>query len=170
MGVKRIVLFLFLSLILTTGCYAGGFGFNVDYNKFQTSDTADFFDLEGDGDFGLGVRSEFGGNLALVLSFDYYFPESDIGSVDFYEFNGNLIYNFPTEGVRPYIGGGLGIARVSLDADFFSDSSTETGWNILGGLKFGSGGINPFAEIRYVIYTGDESFNNRLVISGGILF
>jgi opacity protein-like surface antigen len=170
MGAKRIVLFLFLSLILTTTCYAGGFGFNVDYNKFQVSDTADLFDLEGNGDFGLGVRSEFGGNFALVLSFDYYFPQSDIGSVDFYEFNGNLIYNFPTEGVRPYIGGGLGIARVSLDTDFFSDSSNETGWNILGGLKFGAGGINPFAEVRYVIYSGDEAFNNRFVASFGILF
>ena len=170
MGVKRIVLFFFLSLILTTACYAGGFGFNVDYNKFQTSDAADFFDLEGDGDFGLGARGEFGGNFALVLSFDYYFPESDIGSVDFYEFNGNLIYNFPTEGVRPYIGGGVGIARVSLDTDFFSDSSNQTGWNILGGLKFGSGGVNPFAEVRYVIYTDDEAFNNRLVAAFGILF
>jgi hypothetical protein len=81
-----------------------------------------------------------------------------------------LIYNFPNGGVRPYFGGGLVIARVSLDTDFFSDSNNETGWNILGGLKFGAGGINPFAEIRYVIYTGDETFNNRLVLSGGILF
>jgi opacity protein-like surface antigen len=168
MGAKKIVLFLFLSLILTTACYAGGFGFNVDYNKFQTSDAADLFDLEGNGDFGLGARAEFGGDFALVLSFDYYFPESDIGSVDFYEFNGNLIYNFPTGGVRPYFGGGLGIARVS--PDFFSDSNNETGWNILGGVKFGAGGINPFAEVRYVIYTGDETFNNRFVASFGILF
>lgn len=170
MGIQRFFLFFVFSLVLTTACYAGGFGFNVDYNKFQSSNASDPFDLEKDGDFGLGVRSEFGGNLALVLSFDYYFPKSDIGNVDFYELNGNLIYNFPTESVRPYLGAGAGIARVSFDSNFFSDSATEFGVNILGGLKFGSGGINPFGEIRYVIYSGDETFNNRLVISGGILF
>ena len=170
MGIRRVALFFVFSLVISTACYAGGFGLNVSYNKFQSSDLADEFDLEDEGDFGLGARSEFGGNLALVLSFDYYFPDDDIGDVNFYEFNGNLIYNFPTESVRPYIGGGAGLARVSFDSDFFNDDASELGINILGGVKFGSGGINPFGEIRYVFYSDDENFNNRLVISGGIIF
>ncbi len=170
MGFQRVVVLFLFSLLITTACYASGFGFNVSYNKFETSDQTDPFDLQDDGEFGLGARSEFGGNIALVLSFDYYFPSDDIGEVDFYEFNGNLIYNFPTESIRPYLGGGAGISRVSFNTDFFDDSQSEFGINILGGLKFGAGGINPFVEGRYVIYSGDETFSNRFVFSGGILF
>ncbi|HSE41106.1 MAG TPA: outer membrane beta-barrel protein [Acidobacteriota bacterium] len=168
MGVRRLFVFFVFSLLLTSACYAGGFGFNVSYNKFEESDT-DPFNLEPDGEWGLGVRSEFGSSLALVLSFDYYFPDDDIADVDFYEFNGNLIYNFG-DSIRPYIGAGAGLARVSFNTDFFDDSESEFGFNLLGGVKFGGGPINPFAEVRYVIYSGDETFNNRFVISGGILF
>jgi hypothetical protein len=170
MGIQRVVFFVVLSFLITTACYAGGFGFNVSYNKFQESDIAGPFELQDDGEWGLGARSEFGGSVALVLSFDYYFPEEDITEVDFYEFNGNMIYNFSTESVRPYLGAGVGISRISLSTDFFDESENEFGINILGGLKFGGGGINPFVELRYVIYSGDETFNNRLVFSGGILF
>lgn len=170
MSLRRLFAAFTLLFAFSALSYAGGFGFNVDYNKFQSSNDVGDFDFLDDGDFGLGVRGEFGGNFALVLSFDYYFPDDDLGELDFYEINGNLIYNFPTESVRPYLGGGAGISRVSFDSDFFDDDATELGFNILGGLKFGSGGINPFAEVRYVIYPDDETFNNRLVISGGILF
>jgi hypothetical protein len=170
MNFKRFLGGFFLVLAFSTFSFAGGFGLNIDYNKFQSSNDVGDFDFLDEGDFGLGARGEFGGNLALVLSFDYYFPEDDLGDLTFYELNGNLIYNFPTGSVRPYIGGGAGISRVSFDSDFFDDDATELGFNVLGGLKFGAGGINPFAEIRYVIYPDDETFNNRLVISGGILF
>ena len=149
------------TMFVTANLYAGGFGLNVDYNKFNHAD---------EGDWGIGARGEFGGSLALITSFDYYFVNDDIGDTKFYELNGNLIYNFPTGGVRPYVGAGAGIARLSFDDNFFSDSDTELGVNVLGGLKFGYGPINPFAEFRYVFYSGDETFENRWVISGGILF
>ena len=168
MGIRRLFVFFVFSLLITSACYAGGFGFNVSYNKFEESDT-DPLNFEPDGEWGLGVRSEFGGSLALVLSFDWYFPDDEIADVDFYEFNGNLIYNFG-ESVRPYIGAGGGLARVSFNTDFFDDSESEFGFNLVGGVKFGGGPVNPFAEVRYVIYSGDETFNNRLVFSGGILF
>ena len=165
---KRLFLFLALSLLFSLNAHAG-FGLQVDYNHFETPEgDVDF--LEG-GDFGLGVRSEFGtSTLALVLSFDYYFPESDLTDINFYELNANLAFTFPFEGFRPYIGGGVGIARLSFDEDFFVDSETQTGVNILGGLKFGGGGITPFVEARYVIYGDDEAFANRFVLTGGILF
>jgi hypothetical protein len=170
MGFQRALVLFVFSLLISTACYAGGFGINVSYNKFQESEEADPFDLEEEGEWGLGARGEFGGNLALILSFDYYFPDDEIAEVDFYEFNGNLIYNFPTESIRPYLGAGAGLSRVSFDADFFDDSESEFGFNILGGLKFGAGGINPFVEARYVIYSGDETFPNRFILSGGIMF
>jgi opacity protein-like surface antigen len=156
-----IVLAAVFTLFVSADLYAGGFGLNVDYNKFNNADN---------GDWGIGARGEFGGSLALIASFDYYFVNDDIGDTKFYELNANLAYTVPSGGVRPYFGAGAGIARVSFDDNFFNDSDTELGFNLLGGLKFGYGGVNPFAEFRYVIYSGDETFENRWVISGGILF
>lgn len=165
---KRLFLFLALSLLFSLSAHAG-FGVQVNYNHFESPE-GDVTFLEG-GDFGLGARSEFGlSTLALVLSFDYYFPEGEIRDVNFYEFNANLVFTFPTEGFRPYVGGGLGIARASFDENFFVDSASQTGVNILGGVKFGGGGVTPFVEGRYVIYGDEEAFANRFVLSGGILF
>ena len=165
---RRYFLVVFFFVFSCTAAYAG-FGLQIDYNTFIGEDGNLEF-LEG-GDFGLGARGVFGtANLGLILSFDYYFVGEDIADLKFYEFNGNLAFTFPTEGIRPYIGAGLGLARQSVNTDFFSDSQTETGFNFLGGLKFGTGPINPFVEARYTVYSGDESFNNRFILTGGILF
>src|SRR5688572_21330717 len=127
---KRLYLFMVFSLFFALSAHAG-LGVQVNYNHFESPE-GDVTFLEG-GDFGLGVRSDFGlSTLALVLSFDYYFPEGEIGDVNFYEANANLVFTFPTEGFRPYVGGGVGIARVSFDESFFVDSETQTGVNILG--------------------------------------
>jgi len=117
-----------------------------------------------DTDLGLGVRGEFdfsGSALTIIASFDYYFPD---GSVDYWEINGNLIYNFdiasaPT--VTPYAGGGLNIGHASSDG--FSD--TDPGLNLLGGVRFDAGSIMPFVEAKFTI-EGVEQF----VVTGGILF
>jgi opacity protein-like surface antigen len=166
--VNLFLICLVLTLFFSVRAHAG-LGVQVDYNHFETPEGELSF-LEG-GDFGLGVRSDFGtSTLALVLSFDYYFPDGQIRDVNFYELNANLVFTFPTEGFRPYVGGGVGIARVSFDEDFFVDSETQTGVNILGGVKFGGGGLTPFVEGRYVIYDEEEAFANRFVLSGGIMF
>ena len=165
---KRILIFTVFSVLFSVSAYAG-FGAQVSYNHFESPDGEITF-LEG-GDFGLGVRSEFGAaSLALVLSFDYYFPDQEIGDLTFYELNANLTFTFPMEGFRPYVGGGVGIARASFDEDFFLDSETQTGVNILGGVKFSGGLVTPFVEARYVIYDEGEAFDNRFVLAGGILF
>lgn len=117
-----------------------------------------------DTDLGLGARGEFdfsGSALTIIASFDYYFPD---GSVDYWEINGNLIYNFdipsaPT--VTPYAGGGLNIGHAS--AEGYSD--TDPGLNLLGGARFDAGSIMPFAEVKFTI-EGIEQF----VVTGGILF
>ena len=165
---KRTLLLLGFCLLFSVSAHAG-FGVQVSYNHFESPDGG-LSILEG-GDFGIGARSEFGtSSLALVLSFDYYFPGDELEDLKFYELNANLQFTFPTEGFRPYVGGGVGIGRVSFDEDFFSDSETETGINILGGIKFGGVGVNPFVEARYVIYDEEEGFTNRFVLTGGILF
>jgi hypothetical protein len=165
--IKRIFLFFALTLIFSASAHAS-FGVQIDYNHFESPE-GELTIFEG-GDFGLGVRSEFGtSSLALILSFDYYFPDQEIGDLKFYELNANLAFTLPLEGFRPYFGGGVGIARVSFDQDIF-DSETDTGINILGGIKFGGGIVTPFVEGRYVIYDQDEAFTNRFVLTGGILF
>lgn len=164
---KRVFLPVLFSLICVP-VFAGGFGLQADYNNFVG--THDVFQNLNGGDFGLGARVEAGASLGIILSFDYYFVNQDFGDARFYEGCTNLAYWFPTGGVRPYIGGGASFSRQSLKiTDLLRNSKTEVGVNILGGIKF-VGPLNPFIEMRYVIYSGDLSFPNRLVITGGIVF
>ncbi len=124
--------------------------------------------LATDTDFGLGARVEFDFNnspLTVIGSFDYYFPD---GSVDYWEINGNLIYNFdiasaPT--VTPYAGGGLNIAHWSIDTEVGSRSDTDPGLNLLGGARFDAGSLMPFVEMKFTIEGGDQ-----FVVTGGLLF
>lgn len=87
------------------------------------------------------------------------------------EINANVAYSFPLSGsssLRPYAGGGLNIARSSIDFDLpglRSTSDTEVGLNVLGGSKFGSGRLTPFAELRLELGGGEQ-----FVITGGFLF
>ena len=169
MTARRLMIFAAITFCFSLTAHAGGFGLQVDYNHFL-SDSTNLKVFDG-GDFGIGARSEFGtAHLALVLSFDYYFINGVIKDLKFYELNANLQFTFPTEGFKPYVGGGVGLARASLGTNFFSDSETKTGVNILGGLKFGGAGVNPFIEVRYVMYGSNEAFDNRFVLTGGILF
>jgi len=151
-------------------------GFNVDWNRFQDV---------GVGDWGVGGRIDAGGAVRFIGSFDYYFVDVDIFDNDdidpndnfdlrFYEIGANLAYVFPTQSVRPYLGGGLSISKRTFNnvtlSNFFDDNKTELGGNVFGGLKFGNGPVKPFLEVRGVFYGGDESFNDRFVLAGGILF
>jgi len=109
-----------------------------------------------DVDLGLGARvlfslKQFSERLEGIASFDWFFPDSGAG-VDwtYFELNGNVVYSIPlsnTSALRP------------------SASDTEIGLNLLGGSKFGSGRITPFAELRLELGGGEQ-----FVISGGILF
>lgn len=167
-----------LVLLLYSNAYAGaGFGPELDWNHFQNG---------GSGDWGIGARLDAGGVVRFIGSFDYYFVNADIlgdnsvftGTGDtnlrFYEINTNLAVLFPTESIHPYVGGGLSISKRTFDnvtlSNFFDDNKTELGLNLLGGLKFGDSAIQPFVEARGVFYHGDETFNNRFVVTGGILF
>jgi hypothetical protein len=164
---KRVFLPILFSL-LCVPVFAGGFGLQADYNNFVGSHDV-FQNLDG-GNFGIGARVEAGSSLGVILSFDYYFVNQDFGDSKFYEGCGNLAYWFPTGGVRPYIGGGASLSRQTLKiSDLLDTSKNEVGINILGGIKF-VGPLSPFIEMRYVIYSGDESFPNRLVFTGGIVF
>lgn len=124
-------------------------------------------------DFGIGARIYAGlplTGLELVGAFDYFFPSEE--GLNYFEVNANALYSLPLAGMtgfRPYVGGGLNIARGSLDVDLpegfgdISTSDTEMGLNLIGGLEFGFGPIKPFAELRAQIAGGEQ-----IVLTGGI--
>mgnify|MGYP001606807906 FL=1 len=126
-----------------------------------------------DSDVGIGVRYENdlnrlipARNLRVIGSFDWFFPGNN---VDYFEINANVAYQFTLPGSRigPYVGGGLNIARASVDLPVLGKSSdTQVGLNLLGGLRFPSAGrIRPYVEGRFEL-SGGEQF----VLTGGLLF
>ncbi|MDT8436836.1 MAG: hypothetical protein RRA92_08785 [Gemmatimonadota bacterium] len=122
-----------------------------------------------DADFGIGGRLQLplvGIPLTFAGSFDVFFPDGD---VDYWEINGNLMYDFrlpeaPT--VTPYVGGGINIAHVSVDRDLLDDrDDTDAGLNLLGGLRFDLAPLQPFIEAKFEIEGGEQ-----FILTGGLLF
>ncbi len=129
-----------------------------------------------DTDFGIGVRVRGdtprlipNAPLSLIGSFDWFFPDAPSGvDATYFELNGNVVYNFTITGsvLRPYAGGGLNIARASVDFGQGNISDTNVGLNLLGGLNFRTAGrIQPFVELRLELEGGEQ-----FVITGGIHF
>lgn len=121
-------------------------------------------------DVGLGGRLVAGvedySGLEVIGSVDVFFPDEDF---DYWEINGNAVYNFEIVGapsLRPYAGGGLNVAHVDFDDDVpGGDSDTDLGLNLLAGSKFPLERFTPFVEVR-----GEISGGEQLVITGGFLF
>ncbi len=114
-------------------------------------------------DFGVGARvlaNIPNVNLEAVVSANIFFPDND---VDWLDFNANIFYHFHTPGanVLPYLGGGLNVTRLSV-SEF---STTETGLNLGGGIRFPRPGLTPFVEARAVLSDADQ-----LVLTFGVLF
>lgn len=123
-----------------------------------------------DTDFGIGARANIGlpfPGFKAIASFDYFFP--DIEALDYFEINGNAVYSIsvPTPGFAPYVGGGLNVARFSVDTDLpgIGVSDTRMGLNLLGGAEFGTGPIRPFAELRLELEGGEQ-----FILAGGVNF
>lgn len=118
---------------------------------------------------GVGARADLGlggQGFGVIGSFDVFFPDN----YDWWEINGNARYAFGGgSSAMPYLGAGLNIASIDYDVDpefaEFADDDTESGLNILGGAKFGGGGLTPFIEGRYSTIA-----DGRFVITGGFLF
>lgn len=123
--------------------------------------------LADDVDVGLGGRVVAGvphyRGLEFAGTFDLFFPQGDL---DYWELNGNLLYNFSIEGttsVRPYAGGGLNIARFDHPN---TGGNTEVGLNLAGGTKFATEGpLTPYLELRAEISGGEQ-----IVLTAGALF
>lgn len=144
-----------------------------------------------DTDFGVGGRVDFdlAGPLAITdglfqdlfgsATASYFFWDCDLGGdpgvapdCGFIELNGNAAVPFTIEdsSVLGYLGGGLHLARFSVDrngapfSEFGVRSDTEIGLNILGGIKFPLAGLTGFVEGKFGLI-GAEQF----VFSAGFL-
>jgi opacity protein-like surface antigen len=102
----------------------------------------------------------------FLTSFDVYFPDCQAGAdCSFWELTPALAVPFQGQSVNPYLGAGLSIARVSTSAGGVSNSSTEAGIALLGGLKFPLSGMTAFTEARITLSDADQ-----LTLSFGLLF
>lgn len=116
---------------------------------------------------GADVRYDLSENvdapIQLAGAFDYYFAGDQGGTdVTIYTIDLNAHYVFPTEETfSPYAGGGLGITS----SEFGDNSNTDTGLNVVGGVEFDTGTLQPFVQGQITI--GDL---DRIGITGGLLF
>jgi opacity protein-like surface antigen len=105
--------------------------------------------------------------LPVIINpaFDYYF----VDGFDLYQLSINALYTFGINNTAftPYVGGGLGITRTSVDTgvDFIDGSNTDIGLNIVGGAEFGFGNLRPFVQAQLTL--GDVDLTT---IAGGVLF
>lgn len=132
-----------------------------------------------DTDLGLGARLNFGlGEMARnqpiegLITFDYFFPDESSPGLDFtyWTITGNAIYRFVprSASVAPYAGGGVMLARSSVDSPSpgVGGSDTSVGLHAVGGLRFKTQGtLLPFVEARFELKDGSQ-----FVLSGGVFF
>lgn len=127
-----------------------------------------------DVDLGVGARitydlAEIQPGLHAIGTFDYFFPSTD--GLSYLEVNANAGYDLPIEdqAFAPYVGGGLNLARASVDIDGIggsvSGSNTDLGLNILGGIRYPVSEVTTFAEVRLEAAGGEQ-----FVLSAGVLF
>jgi hypothetical protein len=74
----------------------------------------------------------------------------------------SVVVNFPGIGLSPYVLGGFGTYRTSVDVDG-SDPVSNAGIHGAFGVDIGAGGMGGFAEVRYVSVKTDSSANQRFV-------
>jgi len=111
--------------------------------------------------------------IPVVISpaFDYYFDGVD--GLTIFSFDANALYEFgvDNQAFTPYAVGGLGFVRTSVDTGetgfgSFSASTTDVGLNIVGGARFETGNLQPFAQAKINV-GGDFTLFNLM---GGLLF
>ena len=118
-------------------------------------------------DFGVGATLMFGlpsvtPGLGVMGDFYIYFPDN----FDYWEFNANATYDIQVRNskVAPFVLAGLNIGHASVAVDGipelpdfdFSDSTTDIGFNLGGGIAFDVGKFRPRVTAK-VILGGVES-------------
>lgn len=156
---------------LFTACALALLGFTASEANAQVSFGA-HASWASDADLGIGARANFTlpvENLTIVPTFDFHFPSN----VNWMEISANAHYAFPladNPGLLPYAGGGLNHIRSKATISMFgfseSVTSSATGLNLLGGVKFPQfGKLVPFGELRYA-----TAGAGQIYLTGGVNF
>lgn len=90
------------------------------------------------------------------------------GSTSILGGNVSALYHFsaPAATARPYILGGLGF----YNREAFGSSETKLGFGLGGGVLFGLGGFNAFAEARYLSVQTSVFTTTFVPLSVGLMF
>ena len=131
-----------------------------------------------DVELGVGARMEMdmSGKLSkqpplsrafFIGQFDFFLDPCEPGDCTYFEINPGIAVPLNATTLKPYLGAGLNIARMSVDlgGTLGNQSDTEIGLNLLGGLKLNLSGMDAFTEARIAL-GGGEQFS----IAFGILF
>jgi hypothetical protein len=139
------------------------------------------------GDLGDAVESGFNitGSVYFMPSGSRFGLRGDLGYDSFsgkgnsnfnsniLSFTGNVLLPVGTEtaegSIRPYVIGGGGFYRFSNDVPG-SDSNTDFGIGVGGGLEFKLAGFSTFAEARFVNVFSDPGSTRWIPITFGVRF
>jgi hypothetical protein len=120
--------------------------------------------FNGGSDFGVGGRVRYPFSLTAPAPISAaadlnWFP----GSVNVFDLNWNLVYNFVPHGsARPYAGGGVNVSIASGGGT----STLDLGANAVGGFEFGRvGQLTPYLEGRYTFFSLDA-----FIVTFGVRF
>lgn len=109
----------------------------------------------------VGVGAEYGFEAGSVLSLkarpsvEYVFAEGleVLGStfdVNVIQVNVDAVADFPlSESLMPFAGAGYAYQLVSVDGAGAFGVGNNSGFNLLGGVRFAMGALAPFAQARY---------------------
>lgn len=158
----RVVSMVTLALALALGLPAEGraqasvnphVGFDVDVEEFL---------IGGSVQFGVPGAAIAGVALRFSPGFSYYLGGD---GATFFVIDLDVQYPFNARNVEPYVGGGVWVRRISVDAGLLgSVSDTDVGLNLKGGASLGSSSrVRPFAEGRLRVGAG-----STLVLVGGL--
>jgi hypothetical protein len=105
--------------------------------------------------------------LSIVPSFEFY-PAVENATLFLVDVDG--VVTIPASGFEPYLGAGVFVRRISIDAGVVNVSDTSVGLNAGGGARFGTANVKPFVEGKLRLGDG-STFTARggiqIMIGGG---
>ncbi|HXO86386.1 MAG TPA: hypothetical protein VN803_12765 [Gemmatimonadales bacterium] len=154
--------------------YPASEGFRFGLGIGATQPLGDYGDFDKMGINLLGIFETPIANSPLYLRLDGIYSSTAhegtgaSGSTSILGGNASALYHFsaPNAQARPYALAGLGIYNV----DPGPDSETKIGLGLGGGVTFSLGGLNAFAEARYVSVKTTGSSYTFVPLTVGLLF
>ena len=147
-------------------------GFRFGLGLGATMPMGDYGKLDKMGLHVLGVFETPLGQSPLYLRVDGLYSstahDGSSGSTSILGGTASVLYHFsaPNAQARPYALGGLGIYQF----DPGSSAQTKIGFALGGGVTFNLGGLNAFAEARYISIKTSSSSATLVPITLGLMF